>query len=99
MDYLLDTNILLRGIDRQSPMSGVVRTAVKALQRAGGHMFVAPQNLIEFWCVATRPRDANGLGMTLTQSMMQIARIKALFLLLPDRADIYPEWERLALRH
>jgi hypothetical protein len=62
-------------------------------------MFVAPQNLIEFWSVATRPRDANGLGMTLTQAATQIARIKRLFFVLSDRADIYPEWEQLVMQY
>ena len=48
-------------------------------------MFVTPQNLIEFWSVATRPRDANGLGMAGTAAMTLITRIKRFFPVLRER--------------
>lgn len=61
---LLDTNVLLRGLDRNHPMCRVARRAIIAFRRQDNRLFLASQNLIEFWAVATRPVDSNGLGMS-----------------------------------
>jgi predicted nucleic acid-binding protein len=57
------------------------------------------QNLIEFWAVATRPVDANGLGMSIEWAAAQVARMKRLFRILPDSPEDYSEWERLVVLH
>jgi len=81
MDCLLDTNILLRMIDRQHAASKLVRKALEIL-RAGDHnLFIAPQNLVEFWAVATRPASSNGLGLSPQQVEALIIRFRILFLL------------------
>jgi predicted nucleic acid-binding protein len=49
--------------------------------------------------VATRPAQANGLGLTPAQAAAELTRLKALIPLLPDTAAIYPQWERLVLTH
>jgi predicted nucleic acid-binding protein len=69
------------------------------LRTRGEELCVIPQNLIEFWAVATRPVSANGLGMTTIQTQAELARIKSLFRLLPDTPAIYGEWETLVGRH
>jgi predicted nucleic acid-binding protein len=58
-----------------------------------------PQNLIEFWAVATRPASSNGLDLTVDETARQIGKLKALFTLLPDSSDIFGEWEHLVLQH
>ena len=65
MRCLLDTNVLLRGFDRNHPMYRVVRRAIITLRRHDNRLYLTSQNLIEFWAVATRPVDANGLGMSI----------------------------------
>ena len=60
---------------------------------------VAPQNLIEFWAVATRPVEHNGLGMSVPQAAAQIGRLKRFFLVLSETAGLYAEWERLVVQH
>lgn len=45
--------------------------------------------------VATRPADKNGLGLSPSEAEAEVARLKELFILLPDTEQIYPEWERL----
>ena len=61
MTVLLDTNVLLRYTKPTDPAHHTVIAAIAALQAAGEDLGVVPQNLYEFWVVATRPL-ANNVG-------------------------------------
>ena len=95
MSYFLDTNILLRTLVTNDPNYQITMSAIASLKRGKEQLFIAPQNLIELWNVATRPADKNGLGLDPDEAQVEVARLKELFVLLPDREQIYPEWERL----
>lgn len=95
MSVLLDSNILARLAQHTHPMHATARDAVAALQRGGQALFIVPQNLYEFWVVATRPVAANGLGFTAPQAAAELARLEALFPLLPETPVILAEWRRL----
>ncbi len=95
MSYLLDTNIILRTIVTDDPNYQTTIEAIAFLRRSKERLFIAPQNLIELWNVATRPADKNGLGLSPSEAEAEVARLKELFILLPDTEQIYPEWERL----
>lgn len=99
MDYLLDTNIILRLAEPAHPMHGIALTAVKKLFAEGHNLCLIPQNLIEFWNVATRPVDRNGLGWTTTQTDADVAGLESVFTILADSPAIYPEWRRLVVAH
>ena len=99
MRCLLDTNVLLRGLDRNHPHCRLVRRAVIILRRQERQLFVTPQNLIEFWAVATRPVDANGLGMSVQWAAAQLVRIKRFFTVLTEASQGLAEWERLVIQH
>ena len=99
MHCLLDTNILLRSLDRHHPQHRLVRRTILALRRQESRLFVSPQNLIEFWAVATRPVDSNGLGMSVQWAVAQLVRMKRFFTLLTDSADTFVQWERLVMQH
>lgn len=71
--------------------------AVKALRSRHEMIFVTPQNMIEFWNGATRPKASNGLGLTPAQADAEARELEALFPLAPDTAAIYPEWRRLVI--
>ncbi len=58
MSHLVDTNILTRVIVVKDPLSPVAQAAINILQQRRESLLVAPQNLMEFWAVATRPREA-----------------------------------------
>jgi predicted nucleic acid-binding protein len=60
--YLLDTNILLRASDKTSSSYHLAVNAVARLISVGHECVITPQVLIEFWVVATRPLEVNGLG-------------------------------------
>jgi len=54
-----------------------------------------PQVLYEFWSVATRPVEQNGLGMTPAEAHAQLTAIQRLFRLHRDERAICPIWEQL----
>ncbi len=54
MAYLLDTNILLRFSEPKDPQHEAVRSAVTTIRLSGEPCMIVPQNLVEFWAVATR---------------------------------------------
>ena len=67
--FLSDTNIALRWVRQSDPGHGLAVAAVEALLDQGEKLYVTAQNLIEFWSVATRPAEANGMGMTLERPL------------------------------
>jgi predicted nucleic acid-binding protein len=96
MAILVDTNILLRSIQPHHPHYPLVERAFAHLRVRRETLFVAVQNLIEFWAVATRPlASENGLGMATEEAGRELAAIKDLFPILPEPASIFEEWESL----
>lgn len=95
MAYLADTNVLLRWVTPADPQHSLAVSSVKALQRRGEVVHITPQNLIEFWNVATRPASANGLGMSPAEAGRQVERLELLFPLVPDSPAVYAEWKKL----
>jgi hypothetical protein len=60
---LVDTNILLRSLNPDDPQYEAAANALAKLRVRNETLCIVPQNLIEFWAVATRPINKNGLGM------------------------------------
>ncbi len=99
MTFLLDANVLLRMAEPTHAQYDAAFDAVAALTSRGHDLFIVPQNLYEFWAVATRPVPDNGLGMTPDEAAAELVAIRARFPLLPDTSAILPEWERLVVAH
>lgn len=99
MKWLVDTNILLSSAQTSHPVYGNVARVVRVLLNRGDELFVIAQNVIEFWAVATRPITNNGFGLTTDEATQELTKLKALFAILPDTADILPEWEQLVVKH
>src|SRR5947209_13059697 len=95
--YLVDTNILLRSAQPHSPEYATAVAAVAALGERGETLYLTPQSIIEFWSVATRPADVNGLGMTPAEADVELRRLEGFFVLLADIPAIYTEWRQLVL--
>ncbi len=95
MPYLADTNVLLRWVSPGDPQHALAVASVKELQRRGETVHITPQNLIEFWAVATRPASANGLGMSPAEAGREVESLERLFPVVPDSPAVYPEWKRL----
>ena len=95
MSILVDTNILLRSAQPTHNLSPLATRAVSGLMKAGETIYFCSQNIAEFWNVATRPSDRNGLGFTPEEAWQEVRSIEALLTLLPDSPGIYTEWKRL----
>lgn len=98
-DYLLDTNVLLRMSDRTSPVNLLAGRATATLLRQQNRVYVTSQNIIEFWVVATRPAQVNGLGWSVTQARTEIEQILSQFPQLEETPQIFPHWFNLVTRY
>ncbi|MCC5608613.1 type II toxin-antitoxin system VapC family toxin [Nostoc sp. CHAB 5834] len=99
MSYLVDTNILLRLVQKNSPMHFDTQRAILMLKRQGELLYIIPQNLIEFWAVATRPINSNGLGLSTAQAVEETNKLKKIFILHLDTPAIFREWESLIVKY
>jgi predicted nucleic acid-binding protein len=95
---LLDTNILLRYVSRTDPSHRLVRSIVRGLLSSGDILCVVPQNIYEFWAVATRPLSVNGLGLSVAETDTEFADIVATFRFLPDLPGLFAEGTCWCLR-
>jgi predicted nucleic acid-binding protein len=95
MATLVDTNILLRSAQPSHPLCIQATQAVANLLRRRETIFFCPQNVAEFWHVATRHADHNGLGMSHDEALAEVRNIEDLLTLLPDSPAVYPEWKRI----
>jgi predicted nucleic acid-binding protein len=93
--YLVDTNILLRASDPGSLHYQLAIQALTRLAAAGAEVYITPQNLIEFWAVATRARDANGFGWSVAKAALEIEQLRKSFLFLEDTPDVFIHWRSL----
>jgi len=99
MSILLDTNILLRLADPLNSFHTAAKAAVLTLWQRGEMLQTVPQNLFEFWAVATRPIVNNGLGLSTSECVAELSRIKLSFPLLLDMPALLTEWEALVAAH
>ncbi len=99
MSYLVDTNVLLRYAQKSHMMRPDARRALLTLRKQAEELCIIPQNIIEFWAVATRPLANNGLGLTVDEAARETKKLKRIFKLLPDAPAIFAEWEQLVIRH
>jgi hypothetical protein len=56
---------------------------------------ITAQNLVAFRNLATRPKAANGLGLSAVEAEAQTAAFEAAFPLLVETPDIFPAWKTL----
>lgn len=69
------------------------------LRKRRDKLCLVPQNLIEYWAVATRPAEANGLDLRPDETAHEVRKFKTYFHFFNDGPDIFQEWERLVLKH
>ncbi|HEV7377856.1 MAG TPA: type II toxin-antitoxin system VapC family toxin [Pyrinomonadaceae bacterium] len=99
MSYLVDTNVLLRLVQKNHPMKPDARRALVSLRKQGEELCITPQNVIEFYAVATRPLTDNGLGLSADEAAREIRKLKRIFKLRPDSQAIFIEWEQLVAQY
>ena len=99
MRVLVDTNILVRAVQRNHPLMRTARQALRSLVQNGEELCVTYQNIAEFWNVCTRPADANGLGNSIGTTDRLTSRIEMFFTVLPDSPEAFRQWRRLIVLH
>lgn len=95
MRVLVDTNILLRSAQPKHPLCHQATHAVSKLLRQNDSVFFCPQNIAEFWNVATRSVERNGLGFSDEEVLREVNGIEECLSLLPDVPAIYAAWKRI----
>ena len=95
MRILFDTNILLRTAQPTHPQHHEVLDATHELIQRGYESCIVPQCQYEFWVVATRPQNQNGLEFTAVQTEAELARLRASLVFLNDPPDLFAEWKQL----
>jgi predicted nucleic acid-binding protein len=97
--YLIDTNVLLRGVVNTSIRNPAAARAIATLLAKGDELLLAPQVLMEFWSVATRPIAVNGFGWPVDVVCGEIEGLLDQFPLLPETPAVFDEWLRLVTTH
>jgi len=97
--YLIDTNVLLRASTPKSAQHASAVQAITRLLSRGEELLLAPQVLVEFWSVATRPVEVNGYGWPAKEAEVKVAELLRQFPMLPETPAVFPEWLRLVSRH
>lgn len=99
MKCLVDTNVLLRSVQLSHPMNSAAAGSIDSCLRNAETLVIIPQNVIEFWCVATRPEAANGLGLSAAETAQRINAFRIALVRLPDTNEIFDEWDRLVAEY
>lgn len=95
MNALVDTNILVRLQDTDHPISIICRGALRGAVRRGDVLYLCAQSTIEFWSVATRPRNVNGLGLTSEEAEAGLKDAEQWMFWLPEPPDVGKRWRNL----
>ena len=90
-----DTNIIFRSINPNDPQFGIVRNALETLWQNETRLYITAQSLVEFQALATRPTQANGLGLSAVEASEQAQELERIFEFLPETPEIYPTWRAL----
>ncbi|MBU6172962.1 MAG: type II toxin-antitoxin system VapC family toxin [Planctomycetes bacterium] len=92
MRVLLDTNIIIRAAQPNQPTWADISQALTTLVAHGCSLCVVPQNIYEFWVVATRPQTLNGFGLTPTHAKALIDGMIDKLSVLRDERGILDLW-------
>jgi predicted nucleic acid-binding protein len=96
---LLDTNILGRYVVASDPAHASVTAALLRLQQTGSEIRICSQNLYEFWSVATRGVEHNGLGMSPAEARTEVDRLRSAFAVLAESPSLLEVWLDLCTKY
>lgn len=99
MKVLVDTNVVVRAAQPNSPDWPTIEQALSKLIGLGGNLCLVPQNLYELWVVATRPTNVNGFGLDASAAASMIDDALTKFQLMRDERGIFDNWLNLIQVH
>ncbi|MGW8256791.1 MAG: type II toxin-antitoxin system VapC family toxin [Thermoguttaceae bacterium] len=96
--YVIDTNVILRSVADVSVQHSSAVSVIALLLEKEQELFLAPQVLMEFWAVVTRPVAVNGFDWSVEEARGEISRLLDQFSLLPETPAVFEEWLRLVTK-
>jgi len=99
MKILVDTNVLVRSIQKKHPACAIARKALISLYRSEHDLYLTPQNIAEFWNVCTRPIEVNGLGLSVELTDRYTNQLEQFFVILPDASEVFRTWRKIVVDH
>jgi predicted nucleic acid-binding protein len=97
---LVDTNILVYRMNPADPLHAAARRALQELEGQGHLLVTAPQNLLEFWSVLTRPAKNRGLNLSYGEAKPFLDEARLRFKVLEEPGGILNRWiERVEELH
>ncbi|SFH54087.1 type II toxin-antitoxin system VapC family toxin [Planctomicrobium piriforme] len=99
MTILVDTNVLLRTARPDDPDHQVALASLAMLRESGHLLAIVPQCLYEYFVVATRPIQQNGLGLDSTEGISAVNQLLDLFRLYRDERGVFDAWKGLIAVH
>ncbi len=97
--WLIDTSVIARWHDLNSALHAPSVQAVNILHARHEVLCICTQVAIEYFVVATRPQDVNGLGKSVADALQDLKDLRALFLWLPEPPRIDLTWEQLIAKY
>jgi predicted nucleic acid-binding protein len=95
MVILADSNVLLRAVTPEHADYRLTLNVLTTLRDRGERLAMVPQGGYEYYVVATRPVDQNGLGLTAAEAIQDLDELLELFSLLRDERSVFASWRRL----
>lgn len=92
---LLDTNIILRSKQEDSPHYKEITEKLVKLISSGEELVVCPQVIYEFYVVATRPANKNGLGLSPEIAIKEIENILETYSMPEENDQVFVNWQQL----
>ncbi len=99
MRILMDSNIIVRLFQPNHPHSPIAEAAIIQLEQLGFFLCLVPQNIYEFWVVATRPVLQNGLGLSSHDARESVDSLLRQFHMLRDERGVFGHWISLVTQH
>ncbi|QDV81055.1 type II toxin-antitoxin system VapC family toxin [Botrimarina mediterranea] len=96
---LVDANVLLRLVQPSHSMHAAAFESLARLRESGEPLVIVPQVLYEYWVVATRPTDVNGLGLSATEADADINKLIGRFRFLRDERSVFERWHELVAQY
>ncbi len=92
---LLDTNILVHSKQATSPHFAEVKQRLTELIQDDEELAICPQVVYEFYVVATRPQNQNGLGISCADALTEIHDLLDVYTFINDPDNLFTIWHAL----
>lgn len=92
---LVDTNILIHSNLSSSQHYAPVTARLLHFAEQEEELVICPQVLYEFYVVATRPQNKNGLGITNKAALTEMDKLMGVYTFVEDPSNLFNTWLRL----